>query len=818
MSRAPLPPEALYRRVDTDAWRFQTTAELEDLAEAIGQGRANEAIRFGISMAHDGYNLFVLEPSGMGGNSIVRAMLAEQAAREPVPSDWCYVSNFAEAHRPRVLRLPAGQSVNLRHDMQELVEDLKSAIPAVFEGEEYRARRHEIEQAQKERQEHVFEELGRDAAQEQIAFVHTPTGMAFAPMKDGEIMSGEDYAKLPEEEQKRIQGLLAKYRERLERIIEQIPQWRREHLQRTRTLDREVVMTAVGGRIAELKKRYAELPAVLDYLSAVEQSVIGSPEDFRESDDGGESPSTGNPFLRGVLQASALRRYEVNVLIDRASDKGAPVIYVDNPSHPELIGRVEHLAQMGALVTDFTLIKPGGLHRANGGYLILDAMRVLREPFAWEGLKRCLFAREIRVESLGQMLSLISTVSLEPEPIPLNIKVVLIGERWLYYLLYHADPDFRQLFKVAADFSEDMERTPEAELQFARLVATLARRETLQPFDRGAVARVLEHGSRLSADSQKLSVRIQAVTDVLREADYWARAAQRPVTQADDVEKAIASRIRRSDRAREYLQEAILRDKLLIDTAGAKVGQVNGLSVAMLGELDFGHPTRITARVRLGRGEVIDIEREVKLGGPIHSKGVLILAGFLGSRYGLGKPLSLSASLVFEQSYGGVEGDSASCAELCALLSALAEAPIRQELAITGSINQHGDVQAIGGVNEKVEGFFDICQARGLSGGQGVIIPAANANELMLRADVVEASRAGRFHVYAVGTADEAVELLTGLAAGQRDAQGQFPAGTLNRLVEERLAGLADQARAFSARPDAEHGAGDHAAPSKGDT
>ncbi len=794
---APLSPDALYRCIDTGPWQFQTTADLEDLTEIVGQLRATEAIRFGIGIRRDGYNLFVLGPPSTGSHAIVRGFLAEQAAREPVPADWCYVNNFEQPHRPRVLRLPAGLGVKLRDDMQEIVEDLEGAIPAAFESDEYRARRHEVEQGFKEHREKVIEELEREAAGLGIALIHTPTGMAFAPKRNGEVMSTEDFEKLPAEEQKRVEDLVATFRQRLEQIFSQVPQWRRENQRQVRELDRDVVMAAVGHLINSFKERYAVYPEVLAYLGAVEQAVVENADDFRRPEEGQEMTLFGMTISRGGRDAAALRRYEVNVLIDRSATAGAPVVYMDNPSYPELIGRVEHLAQMGTLVTDFTLIKPGALHRANGGYLVLDARRVLLQPFAWEGLKRCLSANQVRIESLGQMLSLISTVSLEPEPIPLNIKVVLVGERLLYYLLYHFDPDFRELFKVAADFEDDMDRSPDTQMLHARLIATLARREKLLAFHRDAIARVLEHGSRLAADAEKFSIRVQDITDLLREADHWAREAKQEVVQAGDVRRAIEARIERADRVRDRLQEAIRRGTILIDTDGAKIGQVNGLSVMTLGDLDFGHPTRITARVRLGKGEVVDIQREVELGGPIHSKGVLILAGFLGARYCSDRPLSLSASLVFEQTYGQVEGDSASCAELCALLSALADMPLKQSLAITGSVNQHGEVQAIGAVNEKIEGFFDTCKARGLNGGQGVVIPAANVKHLMLRDDVVQACREDKFRIYPVATVEDALELLTGAPAGARDKNGLFPEGSVNRGVEQRLIKLAEQARAF---------------------
>jgi lon-related putative ATP-dependent protease len=489
----------------------------------------------------------------------------------------------------------------------------------------------------------------------------------------------------------------------------------------------------------------------------------------------------------------------VNVLIGHAEGSGAPIVYEDNPAHDNLVGRVEHVAQMGALVTDFTLIKAGALHRANGGYLMLDAAKVLAQPLAWEALKRALRSREIRTESLGQALNLVSTVSLEPQPIPLDLKVVLVGPRSLYYLLHAYDPEFSELFKVSVDFEEDMERGPEGDRLYAGMIAALARSAKLRPLDRSGVARVIEFGSREAGDSGKVSIRMRDIADLVRESDYWANAAGRPVVSAEDVERAIGARVERSDRVRRRLHEEILRGTLLIDTAGERAGQVNGLSVARLGEFSFGTPHRITARVRAGSGRVLDIERETELGGAIHSKGVLILSGYLAGRYAVNRPLSLAASLVFEQNYGGVEGDSASSAELYALISALCDAPIRQSLAVTGSVNQHGEVQAIGGVNEKIEGFFDICRARGLKGEHGVLIPASNVRHLMLRSDVVSAVAAGRFHIYPVEHIDAGIAILTGVPAGERGGAGQFPPGTINFRVERRLAEFAEHMRAQAA-------------------
>ena len=788
---------------DPNRLTFETTAELFDLTEVIGQPRATDAIQFGIGIRRDGYNLYVLGAPGTGRHTVARQFLQRQAATESVPSDWCYVNNFEQPHKPRALRLPAGMGVQLRDDMDQLMEDLRSAIPAAFESEEYRTRRQELEQELKERQEQAFEELRKEAESHHIALIRTPSGMAFAPTRKGEVLNPEEFQKLSEAEQKRIEAVVSTLEEQLARIIHQFPQWRREGQQRIRGLDRDVTMSAVGHLIDELRKKYAPLPEVVRYLDEVREAVIENSDDFRRTEEGGEMTLLGIPIPRSLTGAATLRRFQVNVLIDHSATRGAPVIYEDSPSYQALIGRVEHLAQMGALVTDFTLIKPGALLRANGGYLILDVRKVLMQPYAWEGLKRVLSSREVRIESLGQALSLVSTVSLEPEPVPLDVKVVLVGERLLYYLLYHYDPDFSELFKVAADFEDYMARSEDNDMLYARLVATQARREGLLALDRQACARVIEHGARLAADAEKLSIRLRDISDLLREADYWARQAKRGVVTAEDVQRALDAKVYRSDRVRERIQEEIHRGTLLIDTSGERAGQVNGLSVVMLGDFMFGHPNRITAQARLGKGEVLDIQREVELGGPIHSKGVMILAGFLGARYAPGRPLSLSASLAFEQTYGEVEGDSASSAELYALLSALAEAPIKQSLAVTGSVNQHGGIQAIGGVNEKIEGFFDVCRARGLTGDQGVLIPAANVKHLMLRHDVVEACAEGKFHVYPVRTVDEGIELLTGLPAGERDAEGLFPDNTINQRVEVKLLVFAEQARAFGALPEA---------------
>ncbi|MFZ2161323.1 MAG: ATP-binding protein [Sideroxyarcus sp.] len=782
----PLQPQQLYQACDHAQFHFQTTADLEDMTEIIGQMRAMDAIRFGTGIHHDGYNLFVLGPSGIGKDSMVRRFLETKAGGEHKQDDWCYINNFEQSHKPRALRLPSGKGEELRQRMEKLVEYLRSAIPALFEGDDYRAKAGAIQEEFSKRQEKNFDELAEAAREQQIALLRTPEGVAFAPLRDGEVIPPDEYEKLPEEERTRVEAAIAGLQERLEKVLQQMPQWRKERHERMETLDRETTLLAVDHSVSEIKESYADLPEVLKFLDLVQKDMVDNADDFRKQE---ETSSVGGMTM--VVRHS-FHQYKVNVLVGNGKQPGAPIVSEDSPTYSNLVGRVEHISQFGALVTDFTLIKPGALHKANGGYLLLDIRKVLTQPFAWEGLKRALQSREIRIESLGQMYSLVSTVSVEPEPIPLNTKVILFGDRIFYYLLQQYDPEFDELFKVAADFEERIERNAETHQLYARLISTLTRKEKLLPFDRGAVARVIEHSARLVGDAERLSTHMRSIVDVLRESDFCAREAGHAVAEAADVQCAIDAQIRRQDRLRDRLYEQILRDTLVIATQGAVTGQINGLSVLSLGDFAFGQPSRITATTRLGDGEMVNIEREVKLSGAIHSKGVLILSSFLAARFAKNQPLSLSASLVFEQSYGMIDGDSASLAELCALLSNLADAPIKQSLAITGSVNQLGQAQAIGGVNEKIEGFFDICAARGLTGEQGVLIPAANIKHLMLRRDVVAAAEIGKFHIYAVENVDQAIALLTGLPAGEANTRGLYPEGSVNRKVASRLAELTE--------------------------
>jgi lon-related putative ATP-dependent protease len=789
-----LDAQSLLRRCDPALLDFDITADLTDSADIVGQSRALDAVSFGIDIKQPGFNLFVLGEPGSGRHAAVRRLLEAKAAGEPAPSDWCYVNNFSDPNKPHLLRVPPGRGGQFRHDMQQFVAELAKAIGAAFESEEYRVRIEAIQEEFKQREENALRELGQESGEKGVALLRTPHGFVFAPIKGEETMGPDEFEKLSDEEKTRIGKLIEEYGERLHKLMLQFPQWRREMQARIKEASRETMGLAAGHLIEELKERYTDLLNVLEFLDEVMRDVIESGEELREQ------PKADGDMSGVIVSGSiSLARYQVNLLVDNGTLKAAPVVFEDNPIYPNLVGRVDSVAHMGTLVTNFTMIKAGALQRANGGYLVLDAAKVLIQPYAWEGLKRALRSAQLRIESLGQVFGFASTLPLEPEAMPLNVKVVLVGERILYYLLKEYDPEFEELFKVGADFESEVARNEPNTRSYGRFLGMLARHYGLRPFDRQAVARMIEHSARLAGDSEKLSASTRRLSDLMQEADHHAGTAGRQVVVREDVEAALAAQRHRAGRLHESMQEQILRDNLLIAVSGDHVGQVNGLAVIDLGDFMFAHPVRITATARIGEGDVIDIERESELGGAIHSKGVMILSSFLAARYARSLPLSLSASLVFEQSYGPVEGDSASLAELCALLSALSSVPIRQSLAITGSVNQYGRVQPIGGVNEKIEGFFDICMARGLTGEQGVIIPQSNVKHLMLREDVVAACAEGKFRVYAVEDADQAVELLTGVPAGEPDAQGLVPEGSINYLVATQLAELTALRQAYAA-------------------
>ncbi|NTW52602.1 MAG: AAA family ATPase [Chlorobiaceae bacterium] len=794
-----LAPSQLFSKCDPGEFEFNTTADLDGTTEIAGQQRAIDAIRLGMGIRHDGFNLFALGPSGTGKQTTVLQFLNSLAPGSPHPDDWCYVYDFDKPRNPKALRLPPGKACVLSNDMDHLVETLFGIIPAAFSSEEYQSREKEIRESFQEMQTSAIDKLEKDAKQHDIALIRTPGGFAFAPTRKGQVIDSDSYMRLKKEYRANVEKEIDRLRDSLQSIMVQIPKWNRETAEKLNELNSEVSEFALKPVVGEIRSKYQEFGDVVRYLESVENDIVANFGQFLEKDapdqEAGMMPASRKPMNRSRF----FIRYQVNVMVDNERMDGAPVILEDKPSCLNLIGDIEHSSQMGTLVTDFTLIKPGALHRANGGYLVLDARRLLQEPFAWEALKKAIRTRQVRVESLAQLYSLVSTISIEPEPIPLDVKIILLGERRLYYLLSTYDPDFKELFKVAADFEDEMERNHESHLAYARLIGSMAISENLCHFDRGAVARLIEQGSRMAGDSTKLTTNLQSICDLVREANHLAIGTGRDMVTAGDVQAVLDGQQYRASRLQERLREAMMRGTILIDTDSEKVGQINGLAVYSLGDKSFGHPCRITARARLGKGEVIDIEREVEMGGPIHSKGVMILSGFLGARYAADQPLSLSATLVFEQSYSGVEGDSASSAELYALLSAISGLPIRQWLAVTGSVNQYGEVQAIGGVNEKIEGYFDLCVGRGLNGRHGVLIPASNVTNLMLRSDIVKAVESGLFSIYPISHIDEGIEILTGISAGEPDAEGAWPQGTVNAKVFERLKAMADKQKSFGA-------------------
>ncbi len=793
----PLPPQALYRFCDPEKLSFETTASLEDIKEVPGQERAVEAIHFATGIEVDGHNVFVLGPHGTGRHTFVKQFLEKKAIDRKTPSDWCYVFNFDEPRQPKTLSMPAGVGKDLRVDVENTIEDAQTAIPAAFESEDFQLQNQAITDEFKEQQEQAFMAIEKAANERDINLIQTPNGIAFIPMHGKEVIKPEEFEKLPEDTQEKIQKDIEELTGQMQRVMRAAPKHAREMRQKLRQLEHDVASLAVTGLIDELRQKYKNVPAVVEHLACMQADIIDNVGLFLSPPDGQGLPDQMREMMHSK-GSSVMRRYAVNLLVDRSGSEGAPVVIEDKPSFAELIGKIEYEAEFGSLVTNFSLIRAGALHHANGGYLVLDAAKVLSYPLAWEGLKRAIKSRQLQVRSIGDDIGLVSTVSLEPEPIPLELKVILIGERIHYYLLDRYDPEFSELFKVAADFEDRIDRNEQNVEYRARMLATVIRQEKLKHLDRSGVARMVEESARRAGDNEWLSADIRQSTDILREAHYRASHTGSELIGAAEVQQAIDARVHRASRYRDQMQDGILRDMLLIDTAGASVGQINGLAVMQLGEFAFGRPQRITAVVSLGSGKVIDIEREVELGGPLHSKGVLILTGFLRSHYVTDRPLSLSASLVFEQSYGGVDGDSASAAEICVLASALAQVPIKQSLAITGSLNQHGRIQPIGGVNEKIEGFFDICNKRGLSGDQGVLIPHSNVRHLMLRADVIAAVERGEFHVFPVENVDQCIELLTGLPAGERDENGEFPDGSVNHRVRERLLDFANQLQAFS--------------------
>lgn len=764
--------------------------EMPPLEGIIGQERAMRALTFGLGIDQPGYHIYVSGIPGTGKTTAVLSFLEDVARSRPAASDWCYVHNPQDSYRPIALELPAGRGMELARDVESMIRGAVRELRAAFESDEYTARREELGSALQRRRAEIMRELEARVSRAGFQLQVTPVGLFLVPVREGRPISDEELQALPPAVREELERRRDALRGEIAGAMKQIRALEREARERFEQLDREVGEFAIGGVIDDLVEKYASFPHVVEYLEAVRADVTENLHLFVEPQEGGGDNAR-------LVRQLALRKYQVNVLVQNDPSQGAPVVIEQNPTYNNLVGRIEREMHQGALITDFTNIKPGALHLANGGFLVIPAAELLRNPYAWDGLKRALRNRQIEIEDLSDRWGFVTAKGLRPQPIPLNVKVVLIGSLWLFQLLTVYDEEFSELFKVQADFDTTMDRNEENVCAYVAFMADICRKYGLRHLDATGMAKMIEVGSRLADDQTKLSTKFGTVVSVLQEADYWAAQAGAATIRAEHVRRAVEERVYRSSLIYDRVREAIARGILQVDVDGRRVGCVNGLAVSAVGEFSFGRPSRITASVGVGREGVVDIEREARLGGRIHTKGVLILSGYLTHRFAQTMPLALSARLVFEQSYGEVDGDSASCAELAALLSALSGVPLRQDIAVTGSVNQYGEVQAVGGVNQKVEGFFDVCRAKGLTGQQGVILPRSNVVHLNLREDVVEAIEAGQFHIYAAERIDDVVELLTGMPIGEPDSHGAFPQGTLGERVQARLRELASRLQAL---------------------
>ncbi len=784
-SRNRLSAAQIYRHCDAKLFPFETTASLQTNLQSIGQERALSAIQFGINIQRHGYNLFALGPTGAGKYTLIREVLNSHISDNHEIYDWCYINNFEQENNPKALRLPAGLGSKLRKDLQELSDTLSHVIPKAFEAESYDKQLLIISTEYQQREEAAFRELEKKAKQKNIAFVQTDTDFTFAPLENGKTIEAEAFENLSDEEKAAIQADISELQQDLQSILQHLPKWQQESRLKVKELNTNMAKKAVGFWISDLKRVYKEYDIVLEHLQAIEENVIENVENFLPQTS--TEPLPQAPDIKTILS-----KYHLNLIVDHKKVAKLPIIYEVNPTLENLIGKIDSINKYGTSVSDFTMIKAGALHRANGGYLILDAYKLLDKAYSWEALKRALASRKITIEPVSDGTNISAASTLSPESIPLDVKIILLGDYHDYFTLSELDPEFHALFKVIADFEDNVSRNDNTILQYAELITSIIKRHHLKPFHRTAVARIVEQSSRWMEDNEKLSTHTGILQELMTEADYWATQNKQNSVTASNIEQAITEKHYRASRLKNQAHDAIIRNNQLIETSGKKIGQINALTIAELGEFTFGQPSRITALARLGDGKIIDIEHEASLGGNIHTKGLLILSHFFGHRYLKNKPLSFNASIVFEQSYGGIDGDSASAAELVALMSAIGHLEIDQSLAITGAIDQHGNMLPIGGVNEKVEGFFDVCQQRGLNGTQGVIIPKQNVHQLMLCKEVVEAVKKHRFHIYATAHIDQALEILCDLPIGKRDSKDIFTENSINRKVEDRLFELAE--------------------------
>ncbi len=791
MAITKLSPKQLYKKCDISKFDFNSTADLEERLSALGQDRAISAVELGINIKSKGYNLFCFGPEGTGKMSLVKRILEKEAKQRPTPDDWAYVYNFDEPYKPIAINFAAGEASEFAKDIDRLIEDLSTAIPALTDSDEYKAAVEIIRQKYKSKKDDYIKILQKKAKGKSVSLLHMPVGLVVAPVKDGEVLSPEAFEQLSDEEKQKITDDLNSMQAEIENTAQDLPQWEERQREEIDHLREKLAKSIISVPVDELRKKYKQYKPASDFLKSIQKNILDNINDFMPNADtpaaGGEEDPLSLLLSRmNKNEEDKFAKFKVNVIAKNVPNSGAPIVLLDHPTQGNLVGKVERVQQYGALLTDFTLIKSGALHQANGGFLLIDARKLLLQPYAWDSLKRALASKTIKIESPGDETSF-TTISLDPQPIPLDIKIILTGDEDLYELLSERDPDFSDYFKVEADFGTVMDRTEENEIEYAKLIGSLSKKKNLRSLNKQAVAKVIEYASRLADDSEKLTAHIASIGDLLREADYWARKSNSKQIGKNHIIQAIDAQIYRSDRINKAMLEQIDKGTILMDVKGERIGQINGLVVYNFSRNTFGKPARITTQVRMGSGEFVDIEREIEMSGPIHTKGVLILQALLSNRFAKKKPLSLSASIVFEQSYGGVDGDSASSTEYYCLLSAIAELPINQSIAVTGSINQFGEIQPIGGVNEKIEGFFEVCKYNGLTGKQGVIIPRTNIGNLMLKEEIVEAVENGMFHIYAVDSVDDGIEILTGIKAGKPDKNGNYPKGTVNYLVAKNL-------------------------------
>ena len=797
-----IPVEQLSWRCDLSFLPFTCTADMTPLEDFIGQERAMRAIEFGLGVNKPGFNIFVTGLTGTGKTSIIKAFLkkitsarSQPAEDSELPEDWCYVYNFTDPDRPRALKIRRGWGRVLKAEMEQLVQLLQRETKKVFESDEFAGRRQSMIEELQKKQQGIMEELMAEANQGGFSLRMTPSSMILLPVKEGKPMPEADYLALSAQEKKQLEEKRGEIERHVEETLREGKKLEREISQRLEELEKQAGEYLVRIPFSELKEKYADYDEVLAYLDDVRAHVLKNLQKFKGSEGPPGAMATAvepptDPFLP----------YRVNVFVDNSDTQGPPIIVETNPNYHNLFGVVEKKPIVGGYITDFTLIKAGSISRANGGYLVLYDRDVLANVGVWEALQRVIKNRELRIEEPATFFGWAPPQGLRPEPIPTDTKIIMIGDPYLYRTLAAVDPDFRETFKVKADFNLEADRSRENITAFACFISDYCNREKLRHFDVSGVARVIEDCARRADDQHKLSTRFSDMADLLIECDYWAGRENAELVTATHVERAIGEKTFRLNLTEKRLQEMVAEGTLLVDVDGGMIGQVNGLAMYQLGDFSFGKPSRITAKTFMGRGGIVNIERESKLSGKSHDKGVLILAGYLGGKFAQQRPLSLSASICFEQSYDGVDGDSASSTELHAILSSLAELPIKQGIAVTGSVNQNGEIQAIGGLNRKIEGFFDVCRLMGLTGTQGVLMPRANLRNLMLRRDVVEAVSQEKFFIYAVSTVDEGIDVLTGTAAGERGADGRYPEGSVNGLVENKLEQFAERQKQLAGR------------------